>query len=101
MSKQSLLGMSDAEFEALIERYIERQSAGPAELDADLFFDSLADFVAAPAETTIELVGEWHEGQLTLKPEEPPPPDVVVQDNRIVSPGFTFVIRVKEPAAGH
>jgi hypothetical protein len=99
MNKQSLLGMSDAEFAALVERYIERESAGPAELDADLFFDALADFVEAPVETTIELEGEWHEGQLTLKPEEPMPPDVVVQDNRIVSPGYTFIIRVKQPMA--
>jgi hypothetical protein len=100
MSKQSLLGMSDTEFAALVERYIERESAEPAELDADLFFDALADFVAAPLETTIELEGEWHQGQLMLKPEEPTPPDVVVQDNRIVSPGYTFVIRVKQPATG-
>jgi len=95
MSERTLLGMSDAEFDALIERYIERGLQDTGELDADLFFDALADFAAAPAETTIELMGEWHEGHLTLRPERPVPPEVVVQDNRIVAPGFTFVIRMK------
>ena len=95
MSERTLLGMSDAEFDALIERYIERGLQDTGELDADLFFDALADFAAAPAEATIELMGEWHEGHLTLRPERPVPPEVVVQDNRIVAPGFTFVIRIK------
>ena len=87
--------MSDAEFDALIERYIERGLQDIGELDADLFFDALADFTAAPAEATIELLGEWHEGHLTLRPEKLVPPEVVVQDNRIVVPGFTFVIRIQ------
>jgi len=98
MNERTLLGMSDADFDALIERYIERGRQGADELNADLFFDALADFVAAPTETTIELRGEWHEGHLTLRPEGPVPPEVVVQDNRIVAPGFAFIIRVEQPA---
>jgi len=97
MTKQTLLGMSDAEFDALIERYIERESQDTGEIDAELFFDALADFVAAPKETTIELIGEWREGRLILRPETPVPPEVVIQGNRIAAPGLTFVIQIQQP----
>ena len=99
MSERTLFGMSDAEFDALIERYIERGLQDAGDLDAELFFDALANFVAAPTEATIELLGEWHEGHLTLRPERPVPPEVIVRDNRVVAPGFTFVIRMRQPAA--
>ncbi|TEU11390.1 MAG: hypothetical protein E3J21_23765 [Anaerolineales bacterium] len=96
MSERTLLGMSDAEFDALIERYIERGLQDAGDLETDLFFDALSDF-AAPIEAAIAPLGEWYKGHLTLRPEKPVPPEVVVQDNRIVAPGFTFVIRIKQP----
>ncbi|MBN1890655.1 MAG: hypothetical protein JW850_21855 [Thermoflexales bacterium] len=97
MNERTLLGISEAELEDVIERYLARGEQEPHDLDADTFFDALADFTAAPAETTIELTGEWQAGQFVLKPAEPVPPEVVVQNNRISAPGFTFVIRPISP----
>lgn len=96
MSEQIPMGMSHEEFEKLIEEYIERGTQQTDDLDADIFYDALADFVAAPREVTIELRETWHDGQLSLSPESPVPPDVQVYGNRIVAPGFTFVIRPEQ-----
>lgn len=97
MEERTLLGISEADFVDLIERYLDRREQEPHDLDADTFFDALADFTAAPAEMTIELTGEWQAGQLVLKSTEPIPPEVIVQNNRISAPGFTFVIRPISP----
>ena len=99
MSERTLMGMSNEEFEQLIEQYIERGSRETDDLDADMFFDALADFVAAPSEVTIELSESWHEGQLSLMPEGSLPPEVEVHGNRIIAPGFTFVIRPQQGTA--
>jgi len=95
------MGMSHEEFEKLLDEYIERGSEQPDELDADMFFDALADFVAAPTEVTIELEGKLHDGRLMLTSEGPMPADVRIYDNRITAPGFTFVIRLEQPTSPH
>ena len=81
MSERTLLDLSDEEFNTLIEQYIERGTQETDDIDADLFFDALADFMDGPAETTIELEGQWQEGYLSLSPESPVPPEVMVYDN--------------------
>ncbi len=96
MSEQPLMGMSHEEFEELLDEYIGRGSEQPEELEADMFFDALADFVAAPTEVTIELEGKLHDGRLMLTADAPMPPDVRIYDNRITAPGFTFVIRLEQ-----
>ena len=95
MNEKSPFGMSNEAFKELIEQYIERGTEETDDLDADLFFDGLADFMTGPTETTIELKGKWHNGDLCLSSGSPVPPDVQVYDNRIVTPGFTFVIRLE------
>ena len=99
MSERTLMGMSSEEFEQLIEQYIERGSRETDDLDADMFFDALADFVAAPSEVTIELRETWHNGHLSLTPEGSVPPEVQVHGNRIIAPGFTFVIQPEQAVA--
>ena len=98
MEGQALIGMSNAEFDNLIERYLRRGEQEPRDLESGVFFDAVANFAAGPTETTIELTGEWRQGHLVLKPARPVPPDVIVRDNQISAPGFTFVIRIN-PAA--
>jgi hypothetical protein len=95
MNEKTPFGMSNEAFKALVEEYIERGSEEPDDLDADLFFDGLADFMTGPTETTIELEGKWHNGHLALSSGSPVPPDIQVYDNCIVTPGFTFVIRLE------
>ena len=43
MNVQSPFGMSNEAFKELIEQYIERGTQETDDLDADLFFDELAD----------------------------------------------------------
>ena len=45
MKGKTLLGMSDAEFDKLIETYLEREETNPSEVGAELFFDAVADFL--------------------------------------------------------
>ena len=99
MNQRTLLDLSDEEFDTLIEEYIERGSQQTDDLDADIFFDALADFVAASPETPLELNGKWHEGEFILTPEGSIPPEVEVHRNRIITPDFTFVIRLEQDQA--
>jgi hypothetical protein len=92
MKEKTLLGMSDAEFDKLIETYIEREETNPGEVGAELFFTAVADFLTPLPE--IELVGEIESGAFKLKPQKNVPPEVTIEGNRIVAPGFTFVIRM-------
>ena len=94
MEGQALIGMSNAEFDNLIEHYLRRGEQESRDLEGGEFFDAVANSVAVPTETTIELTGEWRQGHLVLKPARPVPPDVIVRDNQISTSGFTYVIRV-------
>jgi len=68
-------------------------------LDAEIFFDALADFISASVEPNIELNGKWHEGDLILCPSGSIPPEVEVHGNRIITPDFTFTIRLEQPTS--
>lgn len=98
MSERTLLDLSDKEFNALIEEYIERGSKQTDDLDADIFFDALADFVEAAPETPLKLNGKWDEGELILSPSGTFPPEVKIHNNHIITPDFTFVIELSQPA---
>lgn len=97
MSERRLSTMSEEEFDVLIDRYIERGSQETDDLDADIFFEALADFISASVEPNIELNGKWDEGNLILSPEGVIPPQVEVHGNRIITPDFTFTIRLEQP----
>ena len=98
MSDRTLLDLSDEEFNALIEEYIERGSKQTDDLNADIFFDALADFVEASPETPLKLNGTWDEGELILSPSSSFPPEVKIHNNHIITPNFTFVIQLEQPA---
>lgn len=96
MKEKTLLGISDAEFDQLIETYIEREATNPSEVEADIFFAAVGDFLTPPPE--IELVGEMESGAFKLRSQKKIPPEITIEGNRIVVPGFTFVIRLAKSA---
>ncbi|MGA9348545.1 MAG: hypothetical protein WBW48_07040 [Anaerolineae bacterium] len=64
---QKLIGeMNDAEFRALMERFIERETQGTAEVPADVLFEALPDFFAAAAIQRVEVGGELRGNRLIL-----------------------------------
>jgi hypothetical protein len=64
---QKLIGeMSDAEFRALVEQFIERETQGTAEAPADVLFEALPDFFAAVEIQRVEVDGELQGDRLVL-----------------------------------
>jgi len=64
---QKLIGeMSDAEFRALVEQFIERETQGTAEVPADVLFEALPDFFAAAEIQRVEVDGELRGDRLVL-----------------------------------
>ena len=55
MNAQTFADMSETEFDGLIERYIEREANGYAEMPADIFFDLLLERMATQKEETVHL----------------------------------------------
>jgi len=60
-AREKLVGeMNETEFNALIERFIERETEGTGEVPAEVLFEALPDFLAAMAESAqaVEMTGE-------------------------------------------
>jgi len=64
---QKLIGeMSDTEFRALVEQFIDRETQGTAEAPADVLFEALPDFFAAAEIQRVEVDGELRGDRLVL-----------------------------------
>ena len=50
------------------------------------------------SETPLKLNGTWDEGELILSPSGSFPPEVKIHNNHIITPNFTFVIQLEQPA---
>ena len=75
VATQKLIGdMDDAQFDALIEQFIERETQDTDEVPADVLFEALPDFfAAAEAIQRVEVGGELHGDRLVLSiPDELP-----------------------------
>ena len=70
--------MSDEEFDLLIDQYIERGTQETDDLDAEIFFEALGDFISAWLEPNIELNPKLHEENLRLSPEGVIRPEIEV-----------------------
>jgi hypothetical protein len=57
--RQRIAGMSEAEFDALIDGSIERSAASSGELPADVFFDLLLERIAARTSAAPEVKYHW------------------------------------------
>lgn len=77
--REKLVGeMGEAEFNALIERFIERETEGSGEVPAEVLFEALPDFLAAMAEPAqaVEMTGEVLGDRLVLSAHEDLPAGV-------------------------
>jgi hypothetical protein len=83
MSQQTFAEMSDAEFDALIDGYIEREAAGYGEMPADIFFDLLLERSAAKARQPLNLEVTVVDDQLVITPDRETG-DVIVRGNEIL-----------------
>ena len=84
-----------------IDNYAER-GADEFDLETDVFFDALADFMEELSEeVTLEVKGTWHNGHFRLAPKGPVPRDVQVQivGNRIALPGITLIIQPEDDSS--
>ena len=98
MDNRTLLDLSDEEFKAMIDNYASR-GADDFDLETDVFFDALADFMEELSEeVTLEVKGTWHNGHFRLAPKGPVPTDVQIQivGNRIALPGITLIIQPED-----
>jgi hypothetical protein len=87
--------MSNEEFDAVIDAYIERETQDTGELSAPVFYQALREIFSAEAiEETIELQGELEGNRLRLHPPVPPLPLVIVHDNEIVVNKIRFIIHI-------
>ena len=79
MDNRTLLDLSDEEFKTLINNYAER-GADDFDLEADMFFDALADFMEELSEeVTLEVKGTWHNAQSRLNAHESSPGECAAQ----------------------
>ena len=101
MNGNTPFGMSNEEFKVLIDKYIERgsQNTDDLDLEADMFFDAVSDFMDGLSEVTLEIEGTWHNGNFQLAPKGPLPRDVHISGNRIALPGMTFIIQPSNAAS--
>jgi hypothetical protein len=68
-AREKLVGeMNETEFNALIEKFIERETEGTGEVPAEVLFEALPDFLAAMAESAqaVEMTGEVLGDRLVL-----------------------------------
>jgi len=68
-ASEKLVGeMNETEFNALIERFIERETESTGEVPAEVLFEALPDFLAAMAESAqdVEMTGEVLGDRLVL-----------------------------------
>lgn len=98
MADKLISQMDAAEFDNLIEQFIERESQNNGEISAQLFYEALENiFATEPEEAIVELAGHIVGDELQLNPVQPPIPGVVIHQNEIWVNHIRFVIRLDHP----
>lgn len=93
MSQQTFSEMSEAEFDALIDGFIEREAAGYGEMPAEVFFDLLLERSATKVEETVNLQVAVTDDHLVITPDREAG-DVVVHGNEILIGGYRLVFQL-------
>jgi hypothetical protein len=95
MSEKRITELNSAEFDAIIETYIERETQDMGEIDAPLFYNALEEiFAAEPIAETIELEGRVVGSQLQLSPKTRQLPGVEIHGNEISVNDIRFIINL-------
>lgn len=95
MTKKRFDDMSEAEFDSLVDGYIERADTGYGEMPAGIFLDLLAERIATKADETLNLSLEIVGGKLVITPDREVA-GVVVRGNEILAGRNRLVLRPSE-----
>jgi hypothetical protein len=98
MTKKRFDEMNAAEFDSLIDGYIERTATGYGEMPAELFLDLLVEWMEARVDETVNLsidVGEADD--LVITPDRELS-DIVIKGNEILVGKRRFVLKLTERA---
>ena len=90
--QQTFAEMSEKEFEALIDSYIDREATGYGEMPAEIFFDLLLERIAAKATEPLHLEISVVDDHLVITPDREAS-DVVVRGNEILVGGHRLVFQ--------
>lgn len=97
MTKKQFSEMSEAEFDALVDGYIERTASGYGEVPAEYFLDLLTERMAAKIEETVNLsidvVGD--DDDLLITPDRELS-DIVIRGNEIWVGNRRLVLKLAE-----
>ncbi|PKO20208.1 MAG: hypothetical protein CVU38_21340 [Chloroflexi bacterium HGW-Chloroflexi-1] len=83
MSTKALTEMSQPEFDALIDGYIERESKSYGEMPAEIFFDLLLERIEKKAKRAVNVKVVVTGNRLTLVPDHKSD-DIVVRNNEVL-----------------
>ena len=95
MSQQTFAEMSEAEFDTLIDNYIDREANRYGEMPAEIFFDLLLERTRAKIEKTLNLEIEVVDDRLVITPDRKAG-DVVIHENEILVGGHRLVFELTE-----
>jgi hypothetical protein len=98
MTKKRFDEMDEAEFDSLIDGYIERTATGYGEMPAEIFLDLLAERMEAGADETVNLSIDVSKGDdLVITPDRELS-DIVIKGNEILVGKRRFVLKLTERA---
>ena len=95
MKNKRIADIETAEFDALIDAFIERETENMGELQAPLFYETLEAIFQNPTDaTTVELQAQVVGSELQLALPTSTLPGVEVHDNEITVNNLRFVIHL-------
>jgi hypothetical protein len=95
MENKRITDIETAEFDALIDAFIERETEDTGELQAPLFYETLEAIFQNPTDaTTVELQAQVVGSELQLALPTSTPPGVEIHDNKITVNNLRFVIHL-------
>lgn len=96
MTKKRFDDMSEAEFDSLVDGYIDRTATGYGEMPAEFFLDLLVERMAAKADETVNLsIDVSEEDDLVITPDRELS-DIVIRGNEILVGKRRFVLKLAE-----
>jgi hypothetical protein len=96
MTKKLFDDMSEAEFNSMVDGYIERTATGYGEMPAEYFLDLLVERMAAKADETVNLsINVSEDDDLVITPDRELS-DIVIRGNEILVGNRRFVLKLVE-----
>lgn len=98
MTKKRFAEMSEAEFDSLIDSYIDQTATGYGEMPADIFLDLLTERMADNVSETVNLSIDMSvDDDLVITPDRELS-DIIIRGNEILVGKRRFVLKLAERA---